>query len=271
MHHWDPGDYARNSQAQEQWAEQLITGLEMNGRERVLDIGCGDGRITAGLAGRADQGWVVGADLSSDMVRYAASHHPPARYPNLSFVRADARYLPLKGPFDLVFSNAALHWVQDHRSLLAAVYRSLAPGGTFLAQMGGKGNAADVMDVVLRVTAEPGWSPYFAGFSSPYAFFSAEDYRGFLDESGFRVKRALLLERDMVQAGREGFAGWVRTTWHPYLYTVPPSRREEFLTRVVDQYIGAHPADREGNVHVRMVRLEVEAVRPPGPGLKEKE
>lgn len=271
MYRWNPEDYARNSAGQEAWARDLLAGLKLRLDDAVLDIGCGDGRITAGLAGQVPQGCVVGADLSLEMVRYAASHHPQEQYPNLSFVRADACHLPMKGPFDLVFSNAALHWVRDHRPLLAAVYQCLVPGGTFLAQMGGAGNAADVMDVVCEVTAKAAWSPYFAGFTSPYAFFGPDEYRGFLTGAGFRVKRAVLLDRDMVQAGREGFAGWVRTTWHPYLDAVPDARREEFLAEVVDRYIGIRPADPEGNVHVDMVRLEVEAVRPPGPGQKEED
>src|SRR5579863_3531629 len=143
-HQWNPADYARHSQGQERWAKELITLLAPQPDESVLDIGCGDGRHTAEIARLVPQGRVVGVDRSPEMVRFAHEHFPPTQFPNLSFSQADASALPFHAEFDAIFSNAALHWVLDHRPVLAGIARSLKPGGRCVLQMGGKGNGNPV-------------------------------------------------------------------------------------------------------------------------------
>lgn len=261
MYSWDPEEYARNSRAQKQWADQLIEKLDLMGFERVLDLGCGDGKITAEIAGKVKNGAVVGVDLSPDMIRYASSRFPSSTCPNLAFIRADARHLPFKESFDIIFSNAALHWIRDHELVLRGMHHCLRPGGKVLIQMGGTGNAASVMEVFLEITGERYWKQYFNGFSVPYAFFSPEEYRRLLAGTGFQAVRVVLIRMDMTQDKREGFSGWIRTTWHPFLDAVPPSIRDELLSEVIDRYIYYHPPDRDGRIHVDMVRLEVEAIR----------
>ena len=102
MPRWNPSDYAAHSSAQESWARELVEKLALAGHEHVLDIGCGDGRITAGIARRVPDGRVVGADSSGEMVRHAEETFPPERHPNLSFVKADARVLPFRDEFDKI-------------------------------------------------------------------------------------------------------------------------------------------------------------------------
>src|SRR5665647_3189454 len=115
---------------------------------------------------------------------------PPAGHPNLSFRRMDATRLELPRAFDVAFSTAALHWVDDHEAVLGGVRRSLRPGGRLLFQMGGRGNVAEAWAVVDEVVARPRWRGYFAGFAPPYHFHNPEDYEAWLPRARFRVARA---------------------------------------------------------------------------------
>ena len=121
---WNSEDYARNSTAQAGWALELLDGVPLRGDEDVLDIGCGDGKITAELAARVPRGSVVGIDYSDDMVRLAHERHG-ASARNLRFEPGDARKLESTEAFDLVFSSSVLHWIVDHGPVLRGIRRAL--------------------------------------------------------------------------------------------------------------------------------------------------
>ena len=256
---WDAADYAKSSPAQKQWAWELIRKINLSGREHVLDIGCGDGTVTAAIAECVPGGSVLGIDRSPDMIRFAREEFPQDKYPNLSFAKGDAQTLGFFGEFDLVFSNAALHWVYDHGPVLAGIARALASGGRMIVQMGGKGNAAQIYDALDALLAEPGWSRYFRGFSFRYGFFSPEEYRPWLEAAGLLPVRVELIPKEMVYLTRDGFCGWFRSTWLPYLERVPEARRSEFVEALADRLLALYPSDPDGSIHVKMMRLEVEA------------
>ena len=261
MYHWDAEEYRTSSPNQKKWALELLSKLNLRGDERVLDIGCGDGEITAAIARRVPRGSAVGIDSSRDMVDLAAKHCPPERCPNVSFLLKDAREIDFNEEFDAVFSNACLHWVIDHRPVLAGVKRCLKPSGRMLLQMGGRGNAATVLEAIDAVLKMPRWAGYFKGFTFPYAFYGPEEYRSWMEALGFQVNRAELLPKDMVHEGAEAFAAWLRTTWLPYTERVPEPLREEFIREIVSTHARMRPPDGDGSIHFTMVRLEVEATK----------
>jgi trans-aconitate methyltransferase len=225
----------------------------------VLDIGCGEGRATALIAERLPKGSVLGVDKSASMIALAKERFPPVSHPSLRFRQMDATRLGLPRAFDVAFSSAALHWVDDHEAMLRGVRRCLRPGARLLFQMGGRGNAAEAVAVVDAVVALTRWRGSFDGFASPYHFYSPDDYEAWLPRAGFCVARAELLPKDMRHADDEAFRGWLRTTWFPYTDRLPAEFRDAFLAEVAAAYTAACPRDDQGVIHVRMVRLEVEA------------
>jgi trans-aconitate 2-methyltransferase len=235
MHRWDPADYQKSSSAQYNWAMALIAGLKLDGDERILDIGCGDGRITAHLAGLVPNGSVLGIDLSPEMIRFAAGKY--ADNPNLFFQVSDASDLHFPEEFDLIVSFACLHWIKDHLPVLKAVQQSLVPGGRFLMQCGGRGNAARILDLTGDLAASPPWMVYFSGFSFPYHFYGPEEYRIWLAEAGLCSSRAELVSKDMVHQGQAGLEGIVRNTWLPYTERLPAHLRDEFVNEIVTRYL----------------------------------
>lgn len=256
---WNAADYARNSASQQVWADDLLARLPLRGRERILDVGCGDGKITAQLAAAVPAGSVTGVDASAAMIAHAQAHH---RQPNLDFQVMDARRLVLPaGAFDVVFSNAALHWVDDHRAFLRGAAHALRPGGRLAVSCGGRGNAQEVFLALRAVLRRAAWRECFRRLERPYFFYAPEQYARWLPEAGFRAVRVELAGKDAFHAGAAGLAAWLRTTWLPYTQRVPVERRDEFVAAVTERYLESHPLDAAGHARVRMVRLEIEAVR----------
>src|SRR5947209_20132786 len=108
MHKWNPEEYAKHSSAQLAWARELIARLKLGGDETVLDIGSGDGKVTAEIAASVPHGRVVGIDGSPEMVKFAHAHFDDQRVPNLEFACIEARMFALTGCLDYVFSTRTL-------------------------------------------------------------------------------------------------------------------------------------------------------------------
>ncbi len=123
MTEWNAAEYYRRSSLQEAMAQEVLALLDLKGSERILDVGCGDGKITAEIASRSPKGSVVGVDPSRDMIGFAQSHFGAGTRPNLRFEVADARWLPFKNEFDLVVSFNALHWIPEQDAALTSIDR----------------------------------------------------------------------------------------------------------------------------------------------------
>jgi trans-aconitate 2-methyltransferase len=256
---WNAADYAANSIVQQSWARELITRLNLRGNEHVLDVGCGDGKVTAEIANAVPRGSVVGIDASAEMIGFAKKTFPAKKFPNLEFHVIDARKIKFDRQCDLIFSNAALHWVDDHQAILRGMASVLRPGGRLVVSCGGKGNAQEVFVVLRPEMRLERWRRFFRRMPKPYFFYAPEDYEKWLPQFGFKIQRLQLVPKDATYAGAEGFAAWLRTTWLPYVQRVPESQREEFIAAITNRYVAKHPPAAENKVHVRMVRLEIDA------------
>lgn len=257
---WNAAAYAANSAVQQSWAREVLGRLALRGDEHVLDVGCGDGKVTAEVAGSVPRGRVLGVDASPEMIAYAQKTFPAARAANLRFKMCDARQLASLGEsFDLIFSNAALHWVDDHEAILRGAAAVLRAGGRLVVSCGGKGNAHDVYLALRPEMRRERWRDFFRNMPAPYFFYSPADYKRWLPKYGFKIHEVKLAPKDALYDGAAGFATWLRTTWLPYVQRVPENWREEFIAAATKRYLAKHPADAAGKVRVRMVRLEIEA------------
>lgn len=256
---WNAQDYAKNSANQFAWAQELIPKLKLQGNEALLDIGCGDGKITAEIAKALPKGRVVGIDSSQEMINLAQTLFPQNDYPNLSFQQVDARKLSFQAVFDRVFSNAALHWIPNQSAVLFGIEKCLKPGGSLLFQMAGKGNAQEIISLLENMLPIAPWKTYFETFKFPYGFFSKEEYTNFLLEADLKPLRVEMFPKDMTFQGVEGLAGWIRTTWLPYTEKLPEELKKPFVDELASRYTRIHPISADGLVHMGMIRLEVEA------------
>ena len=258
---WNPADYAANSAVQQSWAGELIARLQLRGDEHILDVGCGDGKITAELACAVPRGLVIGMDAAAEMIGFAREKFSGSENPNLKFQIADAREIHFPKKFDVIFSNAALHWVDDHEAILRGAASVLKAGGWLVISCGGKSNAHDVFLAFRPEMRLKRWCEFFRQMPLPYFFYSPSDYERWLPKFGFEIHALKLAPKDATYAGADGLATWLRTTWLPFVQRVPDDLREEFIAVVTQRYVAKHPPDAEGKIHVRMVRLEIDAVK----------
>lgn len=257
---WNASDYAKNSQGQMGWALSIIDRLELPMDARLVDLGCGDGKITVELARRVPNGHVVGIDNSPDMIELAESTWCSA-IPNVKFHVADVQSFELPVIFDLAFSNSTLHWVPNHLSVLRSVSRALKSDGRAVFSMGGRGTASAVFNALGDFSRKGQWAEFLAGAEAPHYFFGPEEYSHWLPIAGLRATRVGLVEKLMRHENTRALEGWLRTTWMPYTERIPANQRELFLRELVEKVrSGCDTADK-GAILLPMVNLEVEAVK----------
>jgi trans-aconitate 2-methyltransferase len=172
---WDAAAYERLSAPQTRWGRIVVDRLELDGKERVLDAGCGTGRVTAMILERLPDGHVIGLDGSAAMIQQAGARF--AGDPRVELIVADlTEPLPLDGQVDAILSTATFHWIADHASLFRNLASVLRPGGQLVAQCGGAGNISSLE----RVISQLGHT-----FADGKTFATAEETRSRLEAAGF--------------------------------------------------------------------------------------
>lgn len=236
MTEWDAVEYSRRSSLQEAMAQEVLALLDLNGSERILDVGCGEGKITAQIAYRVPRGSVVGVDPSRDMISFAQGHFGPATLPNLRFLVADARRLPFKNEFDLVVSFNALHWIPEQQPALSSIRSTLVSGGKAQLRLVPAGERKSLEDVVEETRRMSRWNAYFQDFDDPYLRLTPEEYAAMAEGSGFRVLRASTKDHTWDFGSRASFSGFCAVGCVAWTSRLPEGKRPEFINDVLDRY-----------------------------------
>ena len=206
------------------YGADLVPLLAPQQGERILDVGCGTGHLTAQIADSGAQ--VVGVDRSPEMVAAARK-----AYPELQFEVADARELSYRAEFDAVFSNATLHWIHEPELVIQGVGNALRPGGRFVAELGGKRNIRTMMSAFDRARTELHAEPQ--GEINPWYYPSVSEYSTLLEKKGFEVRFVTLFDRPTPLAeGEAGMRNWITMFASDYYAKLGPEVREFFLRRV---------------------------------------
>ena len=243
---WDPDRYARNARFVADLGMPVVELLEPQPGERILDLGCGDGALTAKLV---DMGCsVVGVDSSAEQIE-------AARQIGLDAHVMDGHGLNFDDEFDAVFSNAALHWMGHPDEVIAGVRRALKPGGRFVAECGGHGCVDTIVRALTEALKRRGlWEDYV----NPWYFPTDEEYKERLTRQGFDVKYIALIPRPTPLPGDIG--GWLETFAESFTTRVPEAERPAFLDEVRE---GIRPrlCDAEGAWTADYIRLRFTALK----------
>jgi trans-aconitate 2-methyltransferase len=193
---WNAEQYEGRHSYVWQFGGSLVEQLQPRSGERILDLGCGTGQLTAEIAASGAE--VVGLDSSPEMLGQARQN-----YPNLKFVLADATSFRFEEPFDAVFSNAVLHWVKNADASVQRIAAALRPGGRFIAEFGGQGNIAIILDALNAVFGAA------AEESCPWWFPGVGEYATLLEQHGLEVRQASLFDRPTPIEGEPGMEDWI--------------------------------------------------------------
>ncbi len=222
---WDPELYEARHSFVWQLGEDLIQLLDPKPGERILDLGCGPGQLTAKIA---ESGAIpVGLDASPAMIGQARQN-----FPQLSFVLQEAGEMRFQQEFDAVFSNAALHWMLDREAVARGVAAALKRGGRFVAELGGRGNIRQIEDAIERVARRhlgdnlPAKQTYYPALG---------EYAALLERHGLEVRSATLFDRPTALEGEAGMENWIRQFKAYYFESVPPAEATKAIGEVVEE------------------------------------
>lgn len=241
---WDTVAYDSSHSFVYEYGAAVVSLLDPQPDERILDIGCGTGHLTNKI--RNEGASVVGVDTSAQMIR-AARH----TYPGIRFVLADGVNLPFDESFDAVFSNATLHWISNQDAVIESIASVLKPDGRFVAELGGSGNVAAILDPVLDRIADKGYTPEHS-----WHFPSIGEYATRLERHGFEVQYATLFDRPTtLDEGKDGLANWLDMFGDDLLAPLSPAERRDIVTSVEDDLRSEHYDDGAWTVDYRRLRF----------------
>lgn len=224
---WNTTLYDRQHAFVWQYGESLIEWLAPQPQERILDLGCGIGHLTAKIA---ESGAIVsGIDADPAMIAKAQQTHP-----QLSFTIADARNFQTPEPLDAVFSNATLHWIREPDAVIRCIYQALKPGGRFVAEFGGRGNIGTIATALFNTLKHLGYADCETW--NPWYYPSISDYTTRLEQQGFEVTHARLFDRPTpLQAGDAGLRNWLQMFANSILAPIPIEQQESVVQAVEEQ------------------------------------
>ncbi|HKD67703.1 MAG TPA: methyltransferase domain-containing protein [Candidatus Binataceae bacterium] len=243
---WDPQTYARNARFVSDLAGAVLELLAARAGERILDLGCGDGVLTAKLAAAGCE--MVGVDGSAAQVEATRALGLDARV-------MDGERLEFDAEFDAVFSNAALHWMRRPDAVIRGVWRALKPGGRFVAEMGGFGCVAKIKTALVEAMARRGID---GEALNPWYFPTVDDYSARLRAGGFKVEDAVLVPRPTALPG--DIAGWLATFAQIFTAALAPQQRPVFIAEV-KAALEPQLCDAQGQWWADYVRLRFRATK----------
>jgi trans-aconitate methyltransferase len=229
MSDWDAARYHRLSDPQLAWARNVAARLQPSRGERILDLGCGTGRLTAEIA--ATPGiLVVGLDMSSAMLTEARKAH------RLRLVRGDGTALPFSGIFDAVFSTATFHWIADRDRLFASICQALKAGGRLVAQCGGGANLQRLYERARRLQESPRYMDWFRSWSEPWRFEGVGGTEARLARAGFTAIDVSLVSTPTTFNDADTYAEFIECVCLRHqLDRLPVSERPRFVGDLTGQ------------------------------------
>ncbi|QSS56226.1 S-adenosylmethionine (SAM)-dependent methyltransferase [Histoplasma capsulatum var. duboisii H88] len=265
--YWSAEAYQESAAFVPKLAHKVLQYLNPQPTDRVLDVGCGDGKFTSSFIPHIKS--VLGVDASPSMISSAKQHYG---IPKADFRVVDCRYLDreqdiLNGAWDKVVSNAALHWILKDAStrlgVLEAIHRCLKPNGTFVFEMGGHGNVPEAHSALLAAVIHQGATIQQARAADPWFFPSEAWMRAKLEKIGFRVEKLEVEYRPtrLTADANGGLAGWVRLMGSEILDIVDADRREAAVEEVSQVLETVIMREEDGSKWLGYVRLRGVAVK----------
>jgi trans-aconitate 2-methyltransferase len=245
---WEPERYLKYDNLRLRPALDLLARVTHDSPQRVVDLGCGPGTVTTLLAGRWPAAEITGVDSSAEMLARAA-----AAYPDLKWVAADIAHWQAEEPVGVIFSNAALHWLDDHEALFPRLAANLATGGVLAVQMPANFDAPSHR-IIRALANRAGWAQCLAG-ARMGSVMAVERYWSVLASLFDKVDLWETVYWQRLQ-GENAVLEWLRgTTLVPYLARLDEGQRTDFLAELGAELLRAYPLREGGEVLFPFKRL----------------
>jgi trans-aconitate 2-methyltransferase len=250
---WNPRQYARFAGQRLRPALDLIERIPIEHPLRVVDLGCGTGNVTRILRERWPKADFTGVDGSPQMLAEARKIEA-----DICWQEIDVAAWNPPHKFDLVFSNAALHWLDDHPSLFPRLRANIASGGVLAIQMP-RNFAAPSHTLMHELASSPPWSKVLAPLLRHQPVLSPEDYYRLL-ATGASSMDIWETEYLQVLEGENPVAEWTKGTWlAPLLAALAPEARADFESEYRGRVAQAYPRQSDGRTLFPFKRLFIVA------------
>lgn len=248
----DAKDYQNNSSLQWKWAMESLENFPLEQTDKVLDIGCGNGAITAEIAIKVPSGLVIGLDISHDMLEFARENY--SAY-NILYMQGDARALPFESQFDKVTAMLAMNWVKEQDQALASLFSALKPGGKAIITRPGK-NPTNLGPMAEQLIKTDRWSYLFPDFKQTKHYYSAQEYTQLLEAAGFEI---VSIKEDSTYTefkDRVALAGFYRPICN-FMSHLSEEQQSLFIEDLVDLVLTYEPPLADGSIQLFDLKLEV--------------
>jgi len=253
----DANDYQNNSSLQWKWAMESLEAFPFDEGDKVLDLGCGSGSITAEIAAKVPSGLVIGLDISAAMLAYAKDHYPAS---NVIYMQGDARELPFVEEFDKIVALLSLNWINEQEQALNSLYTALKPSGKAIITRPGK-QPSNLGPVAQALVKTDRWAPYFPNFEQKRQYYSAEEYIVLLENAGFVIEKISQDSTYTYFKDREALTGFFRPICN-FIDHLSPTLQQQFVEEIVDVVLDANPQQTDGSILLHDFKLEAIVSRP---------
>lgn len=257
---FDGEKYQKASSHQKEWGAKLISEFEFEGTEHILDLGCGDGAITADLASQVPDGLVLGLDASKGMIKTATETR---KKKNLKFELLDINEIRFTNEFDIILSNATLHWVKDHKKLLSNVHGALKYNGIVRFNFAADGNCSHFYKVVQQVMELPNYTKYFENFVWPWYMPAIEKYKSLTEEFPFTGVSVWGENADRYFPDAEAMIKWIdQPSIVPFLKCISVEKDAKSFRDTVVEAMVKETTQEDGTCFETFRRVNFRAVKP---------
>ncbi len=255
---WDPQGFDKTSKWAKASAYEVLATIEWRGKESLLDIGTGDGKIAAFISTKIPEGRVLAIDPSNEMLAFAQKHYPPSQFHNLRFQQGDALSFQTDEHFDIITSFTAMHMVTDQQKAVSNFAKMLKPKGRLYLKFPIEDGFAGALQKTMLM---PQWRDYFVGYHDGWYFRTKNDYQQYVTKAGLievNIERVIL---DECYDSQEELTAAV-CYWLPHILVLPSDKQQQFLNEMITLFLKVVPPDSHGKVHHFEPTLVVEAYKP---------
>ncbi len=231
---WNGTEYAQNSSVQLSHAQRLLSNLSLQGDEKILDIGCGDGKITALLSKKVPQGLVIGIDPSISMLTKAEETRKQSGCSHLAFYQGSAENFSLNECFDHVVTIHVMHWIKEQEKALKNIYTHLKPKGRVHFILASSKEGLPFYKALEKTLLA--WSEDFDGFVNPQQVFDMESYRKLMVEAGFHIDAMHYIYHESRHDNKEKLKAWIKQ-WLPHGKYLSATKQDFFLNELIENYL----------------------------------